>query len=295
MKPKNKPRNYAISYLPLVYDKYKGKQNMELKEALINILLVSLLSLLVIGTSIAQTQPLKNNSTNIESTDPYCNDGGYLDEAFGIDEDCTVSNSTIPAGVSDWVLIELRAVAEGASVEAATTDTVIDRQPAWLLQNGYVVDASTYTGGCEVNFDVNSATCPLVQFNFADDTEVSGKDLYVVVRHINHLDVISNTSMTRTIINGATRYTYDFTTAVTQARGGSLGLKGVDEEAAMYVGDVNRDENINAADYLQIHNDISSGSPPSLRSDINFDGTVGDGDFESSRLSENLGRTTQIP
>ena len=269
---------------------------MELEKALINILLVSLLSISVVGTGIAQAQdpPLKNNSTNIEPVDPYCSDGGYLDETFDINVDCTVSNSNIPPGVSDWVLIELRAVAEGAGVEAATTDTVRVRQPAWLLQNGYVVDASKYQGGC-TTFNVNSDTCPLVEFNFADDTELSGKELYVVVRHINHLDVISNTSMTKTTMNGATRYTYDFTTAVTQARGGSLGLKGVSEGAAMYVGDVNRDENINAADYLQIYDDISSGSPPSLRSDINFDGTVGDRDFESSELSKNLGRTTQIP
>ena len=269
---------------------------MQLKKILINVLLVSLLSMSVVGTSIAQ---LKNNNTNVPSADPYCSDNGYLEATFGIDEDCTVTDmdGNIPAGVSDWVLIELRAVATGAGVEAATTDTVIARQPAWLLQNGYIVDASKYQSGCDTNFDPNSDSCPLIEFNLDAGDEVLRQDLYVVVRHINHLDVISSARMTTQTTSSGTRYSYDFTDALAKARGDSLAQKRVSEEgeteqAAMYVGDVNRDENINAADYLQIHND--SGSSQS-RSDINFDGTVGDDDFESSRLRENLGRTTQLP
>ena len=278
---------------------------MKLKKISINILLA--LVLLVPTINVAQT--LRNQSiSNIGMTDPYCGTDGYLQAALGLEAEeakcssITITN-TVNDNVSDWVLLELRAVDSGNEVGSATTGTVVARKPAFLLQNGYVVDAEEYSGTdvCN-NFDEQDTTnCPPVEFDFADNNQILNKDLYVVVRHLNHLDVISNERMSTATTTIGARYSYDFTPLTegetNAARGGNLGLKIENGMATMYVGDVNSDANINAADYLQIYRDIDREidmGTTSKGSDIDFSGTV-DADDVSSRLGENLGRTTQLP
>lgn len=268
---------------------------MKLKNILINILFVVALLVPVISTDIVHAQPLKKHTATIPAMDPYCGDGGYLETALNIegakDECDAITNPAIPDDVSDWVLVELRAVADGVGVDATTAGTVVARTAAFLLQNGYVVDANKYTGA-EAKCPVFSADeCPLVEFSF-EDAVLEGMDLYVVVRHINHLDIISSEAVTTETV--ATRYEYDFTDAPTRAKGGSLALKKIGENAAMYVGDVNGDTNVNAADYLQIYDNMNSNVSYS-QSDIDFDGKVDDADAASSRLRENLGRAVQLP
>ncbi len=268
---------------------------MMIRKIIVNALFFLVLMMPTIST--AQTeQPLRSNS-NVDNTDPYCGTNGYLEEALGVSRQCSITNTSIPNNVSDWVLLELRAVDSSKGVEGATTETVVARKPALLLQNGYVVDADKY-GGTDTctNFNVaDPDNCPLVEFDFPDNTQILGKDLYVVVRHINHLDIISNEKMSTATTSLGTSYTYDFTVLTASetnaARGGNLGLKIENGTAAMYVGDVNHDANINAADYLQIYNDAGT---TSKRSDIDFNGTV-NADDASSRLGQNLGRTTQLP
>ncbi len=274
---------------------------MRTKEILINIFFVLLVAILALGISNVQAQDLKGNSDQrIPLSDPYCGDGGYLEIAGIKNTDtpsCTpITKTTIPEDVADWVLIELRSVTTNTTVDSVTTETVIALQPAWLLSNGHVVNADSYTGGCTTFNPNNSATCPLVEFSFGDSTPVDDRNLYVVVRHINHLDIISNAPMETT----QNRYVYDFTGLTDEmgrprARGGSLAVKAINEmQAAMYVGDVNRDANINAADYLQIFTNIGASTTPT-QFDINFDGVVNDDDAREQSLGENLGRTTQLP
>ena len=279
---------------------------MRLKKILANILFVLVLSVPAISTSIAQAQPLKQAGV-LPKTDPYCGTNGYLKTALNIEDEndeCTgITVVSVPDEVSDWVLVELRAVAKGAGVDAATAGTVEARAPAFLLKNGHVVGATEFAaleegikGGCLTNF--NADTCELVRFNFQNDM-IAAMDLYVVVRHINHLDIISNEALTTTDTTDATvRYTYDFTDEETKAKGGSLALKKIVEDesvkSVMYVGDVNGDTNINAADYLQIHGDIGQ-TPTDPRSNIDFDGEISTTDADSPLLRANFGRTVQVP
>ena len=240
----------------------------------------------------------------VSLTDPYCGEGGYVETVLG--EECdpiTSVNLTpndanfLPTNVSDWVLIELRAVAEGASADAATATTVIKRQSAFLLDTGHVLDATKYRGtnSCASFTVADTGGCPLVEFSFADDDPVEGKDLFVVVRHLNHLDIISESAMESTM-TGLVRYIYDFTT--NDAEGGILATKRVEISGgvrnAMYLGDVNGDTNINAADYLEILDDHNQGRNDQA-SDINVDGDVDTSDIASSKLQENLGRASQLP
>ena len=275
---------------------------MKLKIILVNILVVLALSVLAINTSIAQTQPLTQplkQSSILPKADPYCGADGYLKNALKIEAEAfkcdQITVSTVFEEASDWVLVELRGVAKDAGVNAATAGAVLARAPAFLLQNGFVVEAKDYgeEDKCLGNFEagVTAGTCPLVKFALDSDM-IKEMDLYVVVRHINHLDIISNEALTT--MTEVRRYVYDFTDAETKAKGGSLALKQEGDNSVMYVGDVNGDTNINAADYLQIYGDMDQ-NPTDPHSDINFDGKIDNADAISPELRENLGRTVQVP
>ncbi len=176
----------------------------------------------------------------IPKTDPYCGTGRY--------SPCTAV--TVPRtfyhyeikighrGIIDWVLVELRQTTGTAA--AATSDTVVARKAAFLLSNGRVVDARRYTtrsprpspDDCPAEVGANTSGCPAVWFDNVDMTD----GMYVVVRHRNHLDVISARPATRQ----GDVYSYDFSTDIEQAYGGELG-HGLSEGevATMYSGDAN--------------------------------------------------------
>jgi hypothetical protein len=99
----------------------------------------------------------------------------------------TESVGSIPPGVVDWVLVQLRDADDAAS---AGDGTVIAEQPAFLLSDGSVVDLDGTSN-----------------LHFSDIGYSSG--LFPVVWHRNHLGIISANKMTRT--GGV--YTYDFTQA----------------------------------------------------------------------------------
>ena len=258
--------------------------------------IIMLVLLMLSSVSGAQMSTVQMTTSTVSTTDPYCSEDGYVVSVLGSRCSSEVSvTDDIPENVSDWVLIELRAVEKDNGVDNATTATVIARQSAFLLNTGYIVDAVLYRNdkSC-LEFVPNTDNCPLVDFNFTDPSVVAGKDLYVVVRHINHLDVISKEVLSTT--DTSPNYSYDFTSD--DARGGSLATGEVeiqgDNKKAIYIGDVNGDTNINAADYLEIilskDTDMNTDA-----SDINFDGKVDDADITNFRLRQNLGRASQVP
>ena len=273
--------------------------------------LIGLALFMLIGASVAQEPPGQQlelrgsrSSMSLPSNDPYCGDNGYIKHVLGIDDSkCTavtgVDFSNVPNNVVDWVLVELRAVAKGAGVDAATEEKVIERRPAFLLDTGEVLDAERYRGStaCTDAMDKDQAMrCPLVEFSSMELTgDTIEMDLYAAVRHVNHLDIISSEAMTTQ--TSANRYAYDFTTGISKARGGSVAMKEVaGRKAVMFVGDVNGDANINAADYLQILGSHANTITTDTQIyDINYDGVINSTDTQSSILRDNLGRAVQLP
>lgn len=128
---------------------------------------------------------------------------------------------TAPANAVDWVLVELR---DAASASAATSATTVATVAGLLMQDG-TIKASD--GSSDITFE--GATV--------------NNGAYVVIRHRNHMAIMSASAITQT--NGV--YTYNFTDAQTKAYNNAL--KEVETGVwAMYAGDFNPNNDINAAD-----------------------------------------------
>ena len=199
---------------------------------------------------------------NIPTTNPYC-DGNYPSFSYtpGTDNARICPDvpdiSDIGNDVVDWILLELRAV-DNSGGSTAYTDaseaTLIARKPAFLLSNGRIVDAADYAGGSCSSGQVSgidqtddATNCPDVVFDDPDlAAEIEGKDLYLVIRHRNHVDMISNTPLTPADSSGA--YTYDFSRDANQA-GGANSLKLVQGVFAMPGGDADGNGRLQLDDY----------------------------------------------
>ena len=159
------------------------------------------------------------------------------------------SVTIIPAGVVDWVFVELRQADDPAS---ATSTTIFATRAAFLKSDGTIVDLD--------------GTSPVL---FSNAVLTPGNNLYVVIRHRNHLAIMSDTGATLT----SGTYNYDFTSALTQAYGGGSGYKQVGTTFAMVAGDIDQDGNIFVTDYNAWA--IGFGSTTGyFNLDLNMDGNV---------------------
>lgn len=135
----------------------------------------------------------------------------------------TETVASIPnANVVDWVLVELRS---SNSTSGATS--TLARRAGFLLKTGTIVDVD---GSSALKFDTSSL--------------VSGHTYFIVVRHRNHLGVVTNIAQTFTA--GATT-SFDFTSAATQSRGSAV-VQVATGVYAMYASDGNNDNKVNNVD-----------------------------------------------
>ncbi len=125
---------------------------------------------------------------------------------------------TAPATAVDWVLVELR---DAASPAAATSSTAVDTVASLLMQDGTIKAADGIS-------------------NIAFEGVSINNNPYVVIRHRNHLDIMSSTAVTQS----GGLYTYDFTTAATQAYGTKAQTLLETGVYGMFAGDVNGDGSI---------------------------------------------------
>ncbi len=150
------------------------------------------------------------------------NEHPYTETPYNHEAEMTLSS--IPDGTVDWILVEARTGTPAASGMAMTT--IVETHVGLLESDGYIRHPET--GGA-------------LAFTQLDPTE----SYHFVVRHRNHLDIISATSLT-----GATM-TYDFTTAPTQAFGTAQlnAFDGNETTWVMYSGDFNHDGSIQVTDF----------------------------------------------
>lgn len=204
---------------------------------------------------------------------PYLNNSGLLplNQPFnslpwnynGLESVSEIPNPRI----IDWVLLELR---DAPTAQSATESTIIHQQAVFLLNNGSIVS-------------LDGITSPRILFEIENN-------LYLSIKHRNHLSLLSAFPL---IENGG-KYIYDFSSAASQALGGSLvqkelslGIWGTRSGDANNDGQIdNIDKNENWAEHIN-----ESGY---LTSDLNMNGIV-DLDDKNECWLPNAGYSCQIP
>jgi len=127
--------------------------------------------------------PILNSSGLIPLFHPYSGHPWYYNGYEGVTD---IPNSDIV----DWILVELR---DTTLAELATAETIAAQQTAFLLNNGSVVD---FDGFSKLQFNY------YVKYN-----------LFVVVRHRNHLAIMS----ANPLVESDGVYSYNFTSSAEQA------------------------------------------------------------------------------
>ncbi|MCB2218992.1 MAG: hypothetical protein KQI35_01265 [Bacteroidetes bacterium] len=169
--------------------------------------------------------------------------------------------------IVDWVLIELR---DAATPEMAGPSTMIKRKAAYIKNDGTIVNLNGISP-VSISAEID-------------------QNLFVVIYHRNHLDIMSSSDMELT--DGL--LTYDFTTDETTVYGGLSGHKQLSLETwGMISGDANNDGIINLNDKIDIWN-IETGTIGYLPGDFNLDGQINNLD-KNDFWWINISQETQVP
>ncbi len=173
------------------------------------------------------------------------------------------SVTAVPTGVVDWVLVDLR---DATTPATALPSTSLSGWPKalFLKSDGTIVD-------------LNGTSLPNIIPTVVNN-------LYVVVRHRNHIAIMSNTGM----ISSPTAYSYDFTTAITQAYNGGAGYKEIAIGVfGLVAGDADADGSIYPSDYNEWASKYNSTGYKN--SDFDMDSNVYPSDYNKWASNYNKG------
>jgi hypothetical protein len=166
--------------------------------------------------------------------------------------------------VIDWVLVELRMPATGLPQDA-TSSTIIGRKAGFLLNNGTVVDVDGVT---PINFDITK--------------QGAG---FMVVRHRNHLGVMSNSlasNVTGSYANNFSDITKSYKPSgapsdpVVLLTGTTYGL---------WLGDINRNGIVNGTDVNLIKVAIANSSTGYQFTDANMNNAINGTDVNLTKVT----------
>lgn len=176
------------------------------------------------------------------------------------------SVTSIPANVVDWVLVELRKPSSGLAADARDT-TVIGRKAGFLLSNGAVVNPDGVT--------------PL-SFNISKQGSA-----FMVVRHRNHLGLISNVltaSAAGTFTNDFTQLANVYKPAGAPSNPVVL-LSGTANKYGMWPGDANKSGSVNTSDVNTIKLAISQSVTGYSNSDVNLSNSINTSDVNLTKIT----------
>jgi hypothetical protein len=184
---------------------------------------------------------------SIPLTSPYSDDGRKV--------------STVPSGVTDWVLLQVRSTATGS---------LLASRSCFLKTNGTLVgdDGTTEYIGIKIN----------------------PGDYYLVLKHRNHLSVISATAVTGLTWGTTPGSPYDFSTGTDKYHGADAKLieTGV---YGQYAGDADGSGTVDASDRSATWN--SRNQSGYLSADCDLSGTVDASD--RSITWNNRNKSTNVP
>ncbi len=175
---------------------------------------------------------------------------------------------TFTDDIVDWVLVELR-----TGDPNNPPMTIVGQRAALLREDGQII--GTRSGNSQVSFD-----------------GLSAENYYIVVRHRNHLPVMSASPVALDADVSGTAV-YDFTTASSQA----YGINPMKQEGGIYAlwgGDGNGNGSVSAFDYLEEWLPINGQSNIYEGGDFNMDREGTSFDFLDVWLPAN-GQASQVP
>ena len=175
----------------------------------------------------------------------------------------TETVSTIPLDVVDWVLVELRTGTSSSSFTAARV--------GFLKRDGTIVDMD---GKNPVSFN-----------------GISGESYYIIIRHRNHLAIMSSNKVSK--INNI--FTYDFTTGQSKVYGINAMYYLGEGKYALYAGDINQDKQITTTDYTLWYNSAFNGESGYKVADCNLDKQVTTTDYTLWYNNAFLGISSKVP
>jgi hypothetical protein len=170
-------------------------------------------------------------------------------------------DGSLPADMVDWVLVELRETTSGATIAQAV---------GCLLSDGSVTDTTGTNGLTFVGLEPSTP-------------------YYIVVKHRNHLSVMSNAAVQIDGTNGADEF--DFTTG--NGYGGSLAMKQIGSDYAMVAADGDDNDYIQTNDKNGVWN-VETGLSGYQASDYDMNGFVQTND-KNAFYTVNVGKGTQVP
>ncbi len=182
---------------------------------------------------------------------------------FGNESGSSVQNPDIV----DWIKVEIRMTSGTAA--SATADTKVWEKACFLLKNGTIVDT-------------NEQSLPSISL-------LPNENYFVVVRHLNHLDMMSANPLN---LNTDTIF-YDFTSNVSQVFGGSNACtEFINGKTGMISGNGFSDGTIDEND-KNIWS-LSVGSNGYFPADYNIDGQINNLDKDDFYI-KNIGKSSFVP
>lgn len=164
------------------------------------------------------------------------------------------NNAAIPKDVVDWVLIEMR--------DADNDSIIIEQKAAFLYEDGHIGEVK------------NDCTQESIQNHLSFCNLYNDVSYHIVIRHRNHIDVMS----AEPILITNHEFTYDFTSSETQALGNEQLVAVSPNHYALRVGDFEVDGVITISDFNYYQTQSSMISVYVL-SDANLDRFVTISDF----------------
>ncbi len=186
------------------------------------------------------------------------NDNDYIPTTSPYSEDVRTISS-IPADVVDWVLVELRETFNGTAVASKS---------ALLHKDGRIVNDDASSGVIEM--------------------PVSDGNYYIVIKHRNHLAVMSANSVS---LNGTTSSLYDFTASSSQFYGTGGAIELETNVWGMISGDADQSGVVDAGDRNATWNDRNKTGYED--SDVDLSGVTDAGDRNITWNNRN--KNSQLP
>lgn len=175
----------------------------------------------------------------------------------------TESVASIPPDVVDWVLVELRT--------GTAAETKVAERAGFLKNNAIIVDTEGISQLCFTKLDPD--------------------DYYIVIKHRNHLSVMSANAVSLS----SSSTLYDFTTAQAQAYGTNPMADLGDGTFGMIAGDANYDFQVTSTDFNLFNPKFKTAMTGYQMEDWNLDGQITSTDFNVFNINFKQARTSQVP